>query len=354
MKDNTIYDDDSIQSLDFPPPHEKVYVKRNGKNTRYYEQGWIVGNYGVIFIQEIEPAQNNGHPRRQAIFECPLCHKLFTSRIDLVDGDRVKSCGCRKHFTSAENAYRMGKQNTWSSIDITGQTFGSLTALYPTDKRDSEGGVYWKCQCNCGGIYDVTVHDLKSGHVRYCPQCAHRRKAMSHIGERYGKLIILDIIPDKEKRTKNGGYYCIAQCDCGETITIPLTMILRKNGQQSCGQCSVSKGENKIKELLQTHGVVFTQQETFNGKLKMKASARSCAVDFYLPNQKIVIEYNGQQHYRPVNYFGGVENFNKQKTRDRWKASYCKEHHLKLIVIPYLDYDILDWNYLLDKGITNE
>ena len=69
-KDKTIYTEESIQSLSlsnkhFPPPHEPVYII-NDKNRkeRYYEKGWVLGNYGVVLLREI-PKRNN---RRWAEF----------------------------------------------------------------------------------------------------------------------------------------------------------------------------------------------------------------------------------------------------------------------------------------------
>ena len=44
--------------------------------------------------------------------------------------------------------------------DITGQHFGQLTALYPTEKRDPKGYVIWHCRCDCGNEVDVTYNKL--------------------------------------------------------------------------------------------------------------------------------------------------------------------------------------------------
>lgn len=354
-KDKTIYTEESIQSLSldnmhFPPPHEPVYII-NDKNRkeRYYEKGWILGNYGVIFLKEI-PKRDN---RRWAEFICPLCGKNFKARIDLINGGQVKSCGCRKKITSTINAYNMGKKNMWSGKDISGRKFGSLTALYPTDKREkTSGGVYWFCQCDCGGARLALPHNLESGHIKYCPQCARYRRALSHVGERFGKLVVIEIL--KNDRATNKGLLCLAECDCGNIIQLPISFLLRKNGQQSCGKCTVSKGENKVKNILQDMGVYFSQQENFNKTFKHPNTTRCCFADFYLPSQNIVIEYNGKQHYYPIEYFGGEKGFKELKNRDQWKRQFYYNHNLKLIIIPYTDYDNLDIKYLTERGVIYE
>lgn len=357
MTDKTLYTEDSIESLSpeqivnltFPPPHPKVYKKRNGKRYVFYESGWVIGNYGVVFLEEIEPTKSG---KRRALFKCPLCNKKFTARIDSVSGNKIKSCGCRKHYTSSLNAYSIGIKNTGPKQDITGQKFGTLTVLYPMNERDSSGNIYWMCKCDCGGKRKATAYNLKTGHIKYCPECAHYRNGLAHIGEKYGKLTIVDIL--KDKRASNNGLLCIARCDCGQIIQCPLNYILRVNGQQSCGKCTVSKGEEKIKSLLIKHNIIFTQQESFKGKMKMPNSVKCCLADFFLPKQNIVIEYNGEQHYFPIDFFGGEEGFKKTIKRDNWKKEYYNNHRLKCITIPYTDYDILNWEYLLKKGVSSE
>ena len=51
--------------------------------------------------------------------------------------------------------------------DITGQRFGRLEALEPTDKR-SGSNVVWKCQCECGNVCEVDGANLRRGHVKSC------------------------------------------------------------------------------------------------------------------------------------------------------------------------------------------
>lgn len=81
--------------------------------------------------------------------------KIVTSR-DLKSG-RVKSCGC---------LYRDRRGN--NRKDLTGRVFGRLTALYPTERRDSHGVIYWLCQCDCGNQTEATVSSLLNGTCKSC------------------------------------------------------------------------------------------------------------------------------------------------------------------------------------------
>lgn len=58
-------------------------------------------------------------------------------------------------------------------------------------------------------------------------------------------------------------------------------------------------------------------------------------IDIYIHTLNIGIEYQGQQHYKPVEIFGGQESFIKGQERDRLKKQLCKENGLKLIYFKY-------------------
>jgi hypothetical protein len=54
-------------------------------------------------------------------------------------------------------------------------------------------------------------------------------------------------------------------------------------------------------------------------------------IDIYIPSKNIGIEYNGEQHYRPVDWFGGNEGFLNQQKRDERKRDLCETNGLPLI-----------------------
>ena len=61
------------------------------------------------------------------------------------------------------------------------------------------------------------------------------------------------------------------------------------------------------------------------------------------PNDKTIIllyiEYNREQHYNPIAFFGGEEKFKKQIEYDCLKKDFLKD---KLLVISYLDFDKIE------------
>ena len=62
--------------------------------------------------------------------------------------------------------------------------------------------------------------------------------------------------------------------------------------------------------------------------------------DFYLPKDNICIEFDGPQHFKATDLFGGKEELIKTKFRDNIKNEYCKINNINLIRISYKDKNI--------------
>ncbi|MBQ8577036.1 MAG: hypothetical protein IJ449_03585 [Clostridia bacterium] len=95
-------------------------------------------------------------------FSC-TCGKEIVIPAANVKWGNTRSCGC----LLTEHMVAMRTEN------ITGERFGSLVALSPTDRRDSCGSIVWKCQCDCGNTAFHSVSVLRHGHVRSCG-CLYR------------------------------------------------------------------------------------------------------------------------------------------------------------------------------------
>lgn len=54
-------------------------------------------------------------------------------------------------------------------------------------------------------------------------------------------------------------------------------------------------------------------------------------IDVFIPSLQVALEYHGEQHYKPVGYFGGKEGLSRTKERDQRKAKACKDAGVILI-----------------------
>lgn len=183
-----------------------------------YKDGDFLGPYNIKMIHRTKKVKNIWY----ALFECPYCKQQFETMISSIVNGSTKSCGCykkeatRKRMSKDLSGCRFGKLTVIKQIpanqfknnrihwlckcdcgnsiltithnltsgkttkcwecyvkenrqkDITGQTFGKLIALYPTEKRSSNQCVIWHCQCECGNYIDVPTDVLTTGNTKSC------------------------------------------------------------------------------------------------------------------------------------------------------------------------------------------
>lgn len=99
----------------------------------------------------------------------------------------------------------------------------------------------------------------------------------------------------------------------------------------------MSKGEDKIIRLLRAANIKFEREKTFSdlrgGKFRY---------DFYLPSYNILIEVDGEQHFKQIKVFQKTRSdFLKQQENDRRKNSYALANNILLIRIPFWEIDNL-------------
>lgn len=65
---------------------------------------------------------------------------------------------------------------------------------------------------------------------------------------------------------------------------------------------------------------------------------RNLRIDFYLPELKLAIEYNGNHHYS--HKWGGRSGIRETEHRDNIKYQYCVDMGIRIVVIPW--YEVYD------------
>jgi hypothetical protein len=115
-----------------------------------------------------------------------------------------------------------------SALDITGQTYGRLTAI-------ERSGRVWLCRCACGNLTMASAGKLRYGHKSSCG-CAKResgakngrRAIKDRAGQRYGLLVAEKYIG----RGSSNGARWLVRCDCGRTLEMNASNLERS---KSCG-----------------------------------------------------------------------------------------------------------------------
>lgn len=104
--------------------------------------------------------------------------------------------------------------------------------------------------------------------------------------------------------------------------------VLRNHG---CPQCNESCGEKQVRQWLYNYHIEYIPQKIFDNC----KNNRPLPFDFYLPKYNTCIEYDGEQHFKPIDYFGGEDEFKQRQHNDEIKSQYCLDNNIHLLRIPY-------------------
>jgi hypothetical protein len=267
--------------------------KINNKNNYDYTKVIYVNDYTKVIITcpihgDFEQTPSN-HKRGQ---KCPKCSGRNLTNDEIIDEFK------KIH----DNKYQYGKTliiNTKTKVIIT---------------------------CPIHGDFEQTPNNHKRG--QGCQKC-------------YGKEVLTQLKAIELFEKSHGNKYDYAKvkyinAHTKVIITCPIhgdfeqTPNNHKNGN-ACPMCNESNGETKVRVYLTENNINFLQQHRFQDcKNKLPLP-----FDFYIPELNVCIEYNGLQHYKPIEYFGGINGFKERQINDKIKKGYCNNNNILLITIKY-------------------
>lgn len=313
--------------------------------------------YGKLTVDEYIGVKYLGR-NRSHLYKCHcICgtENVITTRAMLLKGDK-KSCGC-----AYKDAGLSIKEN------LIGKKFGRWTVIDEAPNRVSSSGktrsIMWKCRCECGTVKDVGARALKTGMSTSCG-CLQKERVSEALtddltGRRFCYLTVVSrngshCSSKSRKSNFNAVWHC--KCDCGNEVDV-LGFSLKNGDTTSCGCKKQSKYELYVEQYLDSLGYKlkkdYFKEKTFKGLKGL--GGQSLRYDFYLKDRskrKVLIECQGEQHYRPAEWFGGKEYFNKLLKHDEIKRQYAKDNDMLLIEIPYTKTQYLDIEqFLRDKNV---
>jgi hypothetical protein len=172
-----------------------------------------------------------------------------------------------------------------------------------------------------------------------CRQCGNERKATSHTydlkefirlsrnihGERYDYSKVI------YKNAKEKVIIICKEIGHGKFKQTPQAHFNKGNGCPLCNNTSI--GETVITDYLKSKNIKFIPEKTFEDCIYVN----KLRFDFYLPRYNLAIEFDGRQHFEPVEKFGGLKEFKLTKARDKVKNNYCRDNNIDLLRISYKD-----------------
>ena len=202
--------------------------------------------------------------------------------------------------------------------------------------------------CGTEFIYKpgALISRLNQGKIT-CPKCGGKKgerktnkQFQEELNNKFGVNVFL-LESDYLERRKP----VTVRHKCGNIYNVlPETLLdsdkISVSGCPACG--AQSNGEIKITNFLKQNNINFKSQFV-DERCKLEKSLR---FDFAIlddnNNVKHLIEFDGQQHFYPVELWGGNEEFKKTQQRDRIKDEFCEEYNINLIRIRYNQIDQID------------
>lgn len=250
------------------------------------------------------------------------CGNDTTVSADYLKRSKCPSCGC-------ETSKNRIEQNRVNNI---GEKFGRLTILDILWGYDRAKAV---CKCDCGKNYIGTKSDIVSGHTRSCGCLQSENTSAANTKDWSGYIADCGVEFVQQDHMNEKGQW-VWECKCGICGNVFYELPARVNcgHTTSCGCRIQSFGESYIESLLINFNIDFKPQYTF----KDCKSTYVLRFDFgILHNGQLLglIEYDGKQHFEPIDFFGGDAGFEKIQERDKIKNTYCMINNIPLLRLPY-------------------
>ena len=199
---------------------------------------------------------------------------------------------------------------------------------------------------SCGHEWKAHIHNrTKPKNPTGCPYCANK-----YVDDTNSLESKFPEIAEEWHKTKNGNLNPkkIVWCSykkvwwlgkCGhewETLIRTRTRTIRPAG---CPVCKNSKGEQRVEKFLIENGIEYKKQTRFYDC----RDKYPLPFDFEIKNQNILIEYQGRQHYEPINFGGDyLQIFTDLQRHDKIKKDWCESKCYKLIQIKYDEFDSIE------------
>ena len=270
--------------------------------------------------------------RTPIAFYCSLDNYSITARpTNLLSGCyRCKECYRR----DKEINLKKHIENNNLPIKIVGKYSGSNKEI--------------NCECTlCHNIYKTLPNRILSNDV-ICRSCAYIKmgeESRISLSDFLYRLSISNPYIEYIDNYNGMSKKVHVKCKKCSTEWFPIATDLVNKNNRGCPICNLSKGENVIIDFLLKNNIMFSSQKTFDDLIGTHNT--KLRYDFYLSKYNLLIEYQGIQHEKPID-FGGKGNdyainaFKIQQEHDKRKKQYAKDHNIKLLEIWYWDFDNIE------------
>lgn len=207
--------------------------------------------------------------------------------------------------------------------------------------------IWWKCPAADDHEWQATVCN-RAIHKTGCPCCPgvkQRKIVKSNCLETTHPSIAKEWHPTKNTLTPRDVSYASNKkawflCPEDQSHEWECRVSCRSRGDQ-CPFCASSKGEKAIKDWLEKNNIEYKREYKIDGCVNKRRLPFDFAV---LQGTKLLglVEYQGRQHYQPIEYFGGLKSMLLLQKNDKIKMEFCKNNKIPLLAIHFNDFGDID------------
>lgn len=256
-------------------------------------------------------------------WECLDCSNVWITTFNNI---KSKGSGCPKCNLT-------GRKLLWSSEDIDNYLISNEIPIKRVGAyTNSYSKTLWECNV-CRYQWETSYSSIRQG-----TGCARCQKSNPHDNIYVDNYLISNSIPIKRlSEYTNAGDKLNWEClKCGHVWKTGWYHI--SGDGSGCPQCKSSRGEKRIHQVLTKLGVSFLPQYKFSDCRNRRVLPFDFCILDDRDRPKLLIEYDGAQHFMAIKHFGGEKSFIKTKVNDSIKNKYCKDNNIRLLRIPYTDY----------------
>lgn len=225
--------------------------------------------------------------------------------------------------------------------------------LTPIEEYKGVTKTLGKIKCHCGNEFERNLANYTQGSDLGCHDCfLEKMKTMNKIPYSEIKNYIERKTPctllTKEDDYVNTRVKIQLMCDCKEVFEIEFHYF-QVSGRESCSEClqRASKGEEEVKRVLDSLKINHNSQQTFDNCVDVHKLKFDFAVRDISGSIVALIEYDGKQHFEPVDFAGKGEEWAKEQfantqRRDIIKNTYCEDNDIPLLRIPYWEFSNIE------------
>lgn len=195
-------------------------------------------------------------------------------------------------------------------------------------------------KCGCGEEFEATFYKFSKCMKRQCNYCGYEEHIKSQL------------VPEETIRemAESIGYILVKREHCHRRKVNELTLICDEGheyttsyynfyGGRRCTSCNQSSGEKVISETLERYQIKNETEYKFSDLFGLGGGLLRFDFATFKEDGEIdfLIEFDGKQHFEPVEIMGGKEKFEIVQNHDKRKNAYCEKNNIKLIRIPYWD-----------------